>query len=585
MALTYKEGKPKVRPNIYQRYSTTDNYDEFSYDGTVGVVVNADWGDVEDVTIVRSTDQARKTFGTGGTTDVIEKAFLGGAVEVYVARLSSPEAAYATTTIEADTGRVFLQLKNPGNRDISIQIKPDLTVENRKNVTVLEDGEILETFSYRGGEGKDEIDEFVSMLGDSKFIDVVGTQRDTLKLKPQKGDETNPDTVEGVKAVVTTEDNKIIIDFKELAEGYTPAFQLKMGTAVVAFQEDRIKLSNEGNVYTIEFSEKAPYKAGYTLNTRVQKDDDKSYKTVVQTAITIEVDDLSEKDSVITPVATQDFTGGANPVITNESYSNAFTQLEKYRYNTLVVDTVNEDVVNLAAEFVNRLYENGRYTILVVGCPSDFSLYERIKRAQNFNNHNIVCVGSGYIATDGSAVDEALIASQIAGMIAYYPCNRAITAKKLNGSSRLITGYTTEDYERAIESGLLTLSLDDDNNVVVEAGITTLTDLEKGIDDKGWKKIKRTKTRNELFLRVTRILNPIRSDVTPDDNGKAYVQALISGVIQEMAAENKLANEYQITITNEIDEPDSICFDIQVYDYDVIEKFYLHYIFTYRKVL
>lgn len=583
MALTYKKGEIKKRANIYQRFSTDDVYETGDLSGRVGLVVRSDWGDVDEVTILRSPDEALKAFGNGGTTDVIAKAFEGGAQELYVARLKGDGAENATAVIESETGTIKLRLKSPGEREIAIQLKPDLKVEDRRNFAVLENGTVIESFNYRTAEGDNEINQLVEVIGQSEIIEVESVERVDMKLLPKKQSETNPDTVEGVKAEVSTEDNKVIINFSELSEDYDVSFQLKMGTVLVAFQEDRIKLTNEGNTYTISFSEKAPYKAAYTLLTRVQKKDDKSYKTVVNTVFNLEVEDLSGTPSVIEPFATLDFTGGTSGTVTVESYADALAKLEKYRFTTFAADSVDEKVVALVREFVNNLYENGRYTITVIGTPAELELDEKIEIAKDLNNRNVVAVGSGYIGADGAPVDEAVFAAQIAGLIASTPSNTAITATAFKDSKGLINSYTNKEYEDAIDGGLLTLSLNENNEPAIEAGITTLTDLEEGIEDKGWMKIKRVRVRNEMFDRITLALAPKRSKLTPNDNGRSFALATITNVLDELVSENKIAGNYQVTITDENTEPDSVSYMIAAYDYDALEKFYLHYKFRYRE--
>ena len=59
--------------------------------------------------------------------------------------------------------------------------------------------------------------------------------------------------------------------------------------------------------------------------------------------------------------------------------------------------------------------------------------------------------------------------------------------------------FTGTQYEEAIKNGLVLLSRSADGLVWFDSGVTTLVTLDES-QDAGWKKLKRTKVRNELML-------------------------------------------------------------------------------------
>lgn len=585
MALTYNKGEVKTRSNIYQRFETGDVATAQAVDGNVGVVIRSTWGDVDRATKLTSPNQIKEAFGDGGTTDILNQIFSAGATTVYVARLDGEDGKAGSATIVGEGGTVELELKNIGSRNIRLQIKPDITVENRQIVNILnEDGEILETYHYATGEGEDEIDNFVECIASSSVVTVTKVNKDARKLSPSKTTDTaGTDTDTGVSAKVTNNENRLDVVFTGLGDTYEPAIRLKsQNGAILAFSEKSIQLVEDGDKLSIIFTPNAPANGTFTLEIRVKEKSSGTYKTIQNSSFTVAVEDLTDKNTVIPSVATLEFEGGVDPTITNLSYSNAFEKLDRYRFNTLCLDTVTESVVDLAVDFTQRLYENGRYTILIAGTPSSNTLQDSINKAKAINKRNVVLVDRGYINASGVAIDEAMVAAQIAGLVAATSSTVSNTGDVLDGSVSLIRSYSNDEYEDAISGGLLTLSLNDNDQVVIESAITTLTELEDGIEDKGWMKIKRSKVRNEMFSRITQALAGKGPKTPPDDNGEGYIRGLILDVLKEMAAERKIAPNYTVIPTEEIDEPDSISYQLQVYDYDTLEKIYLDYVFSYR---
>lgn len=287
--------------------------------------------------------------------------------------------------------------------------------------------------------------------------------------------------------------------------------------------------------------------------------------------------------SVVQEVAALYLTGGSNGTVDVNTYSEGLVKLGKYRVNTIAVDSTDSDVQILAQEFVNNQNDAGKFCILVLGLDPELDIISGMEQAWDIDDRYVVLVGNGYFDAKGRHFNGFLMAAQIAGMIAAYPTNQSITHKIIQNAVKLDETYTNEEYEDCLTNGLLMLSLDELDNIVVDCGINTLHTLVYGIDDAGWKKIKRVKTRLEIYWRVTIALTPCIGNIVNDPAGRGDVLSRITTVLENMFNENKIADDYEVVETDEITGPDSISYDIRVYDYDMLEKYYLHYIFRYQK--
>lgn len=592
MSLTYKKGVPEVRKGIYRTFSTDDVETLPSIERRVGVVFQADWGDVEDVTVLNTLDEAKQKFGTEYTTGLLEKVFLGAANDdttpiIYGLRLTGEGAKNATAKISA-SAMVQAVTLTKGTE------KPGTAVESADATFAFESNKITVTFSNvpEGATPSVRIKGQVGILG---FIpgrledtELSGGKKHIITYS--KGAPINGEMT--IEACIT-QDKKINVI---KSHTYTCAQgdqekQLTLPLELAYPGEKKISMQikqdlKHDDLKFINILENGEILENFEFYAGEEENEIDNFRRVIADSKYIRLTSLPEDEftlSTVDEVASIDFTGGKNPVITNASYSNAFEILEKYRFTTLALDTYDQDIKSMAVDYVNQLYENGRYVILSLGSDPRATLSELIKEATGYNDRNVVLVGPGYYNNNDERVEGYELAGQVAGMIASYPSNRAITNKELTSSVKLVKGFTHEDYKRAIQGGVVTLSINELDQIVIENGNTTLVNPKKGIEDKGWKKIKRTKTRNEIFYDIDIELAPYIADVTPDDDGAYFVIGLISNVLNNKVADKKIAPDYAINLTTEIQEPDSFSYEIVVYDYDSLEKIYLHYKFRYAQ--
>lgn len=281
-------------------------------------------------------------------------------------------------------------------------------------------------------------------------------------------------------------------------------------------------------------------------------------------------------------VGQTDFVVGTNPSITNENYSNAFTLLEPYIFNTICIDTESVAVHTLLTAYIQKIYQNG--TILpfaVIAENTSVPFETRLAHARAINSYNVVYVGGGAVDTLGQPLEGIRAAARIAGMVASTPSNQSLTHKVVSGMTDVLEMLTNSQYEQTIDAGMLTFSTSSAGNVWIESAVTTLN-MPQGEDDEGWKKIKRTKIRKELMNRASATVEPLIGNINNDDDGRATVLIAIGKLLQLMFVEGKLLEGGSIEVDKDnLPEGDSAWFNIYADDIDSLEKMYFVYKFRY----
>ena len=278
--------------------------------------------------------------------------------------------------------------------------------------------------------------------------------------------------------------------------------------------------------------------------------------------------------------------GGANPSVTNEDYSKAFAALEPYFYNTIALDV--DDDENMTLSLLLQSYKKGaaqlgKYGIAVVGQKTSVAFDTRCAKARTFNDEKVAYLGGGWIS--GNEVKDGVLAiCHTAGVIASTPSNQGITHSVITGATDLCEALTYSQYVQAIESGMLMVAMSPDGSIWYDSGVNTLIEPETGTQDEGWKKIRRTKVRHELYDRLDRALAPKVGRVSADSDGVADIVQTGQRVLDAMAAEGKLMAG--AVFCEDPENPytgDSAWFLVQCDDIDSLEKIYLHYQFRYSQ--
>lgn len=285
-------------------------------------------------------------------------------------------------------------------------------------------------------------------------------------------------------------------------------------------------------------------------------------------------------------VASGALTGGANPNVTNEDYSKAFAAFEPYYYNAIALDVDDDENMTLSLllqAYKENAYKLGKNGYGVVGEKTTVAFETRCAHSKAFNDKKVAYLGGGYMAGTESK-DGVMAICYAAGVIASTPSNQGITHVVVKGATDLCEVLTYSQYEQAIESGMLMLSMAPDGSIWFDSGINTLVAPENGVQDAGWKKIRRTKVRFELFDRLDRALSPKIGRVSADTDGVADIVQTGQRVVDAMVSEGKLMEGavFCEDPTNPL-TGDSAWFLVQVDDIDSLEKIYMHYQFRYSQ--
>lgn len=471
----YKAGEQKIRPGIYQRYST--NKGEFvaaADDGTCAIPIKSAWGPLNTVTAVTNTADLYKLFGEGdyspaNTVPAAAKMFEGGASRVYVYRLGTGGTQSSFSLKVNDEDAVTVRAKYPGDYDLAVSLQAKLGSTDTKEFKVYHSDALLETFSFTAD----------------------GTTE-----------------VAGICAAV---------------------------------------------------------KSAY-----------------------VELSGVGEVEGALTAVAAVagSLTGGSDPTVTTADYSSAYAALEPYYYNVIALDSDDDSSMSrslLLASYLATAHEAGKLGVAVIGEKSSVDFSTRCQHAQIFDDEKIVFLGNGYINSSGEKIEGALAACYTAGLIAATPTNQGIVHAVIDGAVNATETLTNTQYETAILSGMLMLSVSATGEVWYDSGVNTLTNLGEN-QDAGWKKIRRTKTRMEIFHRLDVQLAPKVGKLNTDSDGVGDVIQSAQRVLDTMVAEKKLYPGASFTLDPIMGfSGDSAWFLIDAVDIDSLEKIYLHYRFPYSQ--
>ncbi len=272
--------------------------------------------------------------------------------------------------------------------------------------------------------------------------------------------------------------------------------------------------------------------------------------------------------------------GGTVPDVTTADYGDALSLLEAASWNTLCVDTTDAAVHALVHEFMDRIYESGKYGLCTLTEAATIPLSTRLANAAAFNDEKVTYLLNGALDSAGQPVDRVLSAARVAGIIASTPSNRSVTHEKISGYGEPDEALTSAQIGQAILGGCLVLTTSSGGDVWIESGVNTLTNPGPDQDD-GWKKIRRARARFELIERIHAATEGLIGKVNNDANGRATFIAAANGVGMEMIGEGKLAVCRIYDDPSYLPSGDSAWFVVEVQDPDSLEKIYLTYRFQF----
>lgn len=273
-------------------------------------------------------------------------------------------------------------------------------------------------------------------------------------------------------------------------------------------------------------------------------------------------------------------TGGSDPSVTGDGYVEGFYALEPYFYNVICCDTVADGVANLLHEYIDEAVKIGKFPIGVFGADVTKPFNERKAKAAAFNDEQAAFVGNVYTDMNGKAATPVMAVARLAGAIASTPSNKSIVHRAIKNASDVPEKFTNAQYEEAILSGMILFSKSSDGQIWFDSGVTTLVNPEEN-QDAGWKKLKRTKVRNELMHRLDVMMEKKIGKINCDNDGIADVLQAGMGLLKDMAGEKKIMDGGTFVLDEENPKTsDSAWFIVEADDIDTMEKIYLHYRFS-----
>jgi len=293
----------------------------------------------------------------------------------------------------------------------------------------------------------------------------------------------------------------------------------------------------------------------------------------------------TQNATALTPVTQAAIIPGTDPTVNTAAYTAAYEVLESYRWNVLSIDTNDTAIHMMTQMYLNRIFLSGKLVMGTIGelatGTSGVSYDDRLTHASAYNDYQIVYVGNGYVDMTGTICEGWLAAARVAGMIAGTPSNQAVTRLPVQNAIQITEHLTNWQIEDALKGGMFVFTTSSADTVWIEQGINTLV-LPDGNQDEGWKKIKRTKIRFELFDRIKRTIDPLIGRIDNDDDGRMTIIQLVNGVCNDMIGEKKLLpGARSIIDPNNTPRGDSAWFLILPDDVDSLEKAYLGFGFRF----
>lgn len=289
---------------------------------------------------------------------------------------------------------------------------------------------------------------------------------------------------------------------------------------------------------------------------------------------------LAAGDGSLATVTQQALTGGTDPTVTGEDYSNALNAIETQDFQVLVVDSEDPSVHSTVESYVDRVRDDGKRIMAVVGEPTSIPFSVRLLNSKAFNNAAVVYVGNGFKTSYGATLEGYKAAARVAGIIAGSPITKSFTHEVIPDATEIVGALINSEIEQAINAGMLVFTYNSRKQVQIEYGITTLINPAPD-QDAGWKKIRRVRTRDALIDRIVAEWDLLVGKVNNSPDGRSILMAAAQGVINRLINEGALLDG---TIYEDPANPpagDSAWFVIEVDDLDSAEKLYLTFGFRF----
>jgi len=285
-------------------------------------------------------------------------------------------------------------------------------------------------------------------------------------------------------------------------------------------------------------------------------------------------------EGTLAVVAQAPFAGGEDPTVTGEAYSAGLSAIEAVDWNVLCVDTDDAVTHAVVQAYIDRVRNEGKRVLAVVGEPASVELSTRFANARGFNGPAIIYVANGFIDAAGNDLDGYKAAARVAGMVAAAQITDSLTHAVVRGATGIEGALTNAEIEQAIESGALVFTMSAKKQVHIESGITTFVTPTADMDA-GWKKIRRMRTRDNLIERIVATWDPIIGKINNNPDGRATLIAAAQGIINQMVGEGALIGGTFVEDPNNPPVGDSAWFVAAVDDIDSAERLYIEFGFQF----
>jgi len=289
---------------------------------------------------------------------------------------------------------------------------------------------------------------------------------------------------------------------------------------------------------------------------------------------------IADGSGILATVTQQPLTGGQDPTVNGESYSVGLSAIEAIDWNVLAVDTDDTATHTLAQAYIDRVRNEGKRVLGVVGEPTSVPLATRLTNARAFNDPAIIYIANGFKGSDGVTREGYKAAARVAGMVASAQITESLTHYVVRGAAELVGALTNAEIEQAINSGALVFTMSAQKQVHIEYGINTFITVTADMDA-GWKKIRRVRTRDNLMDRIAATWDPLIGKINNSPDGRATLIAAAQGIINRMIAEGALLQGSIFEDPNNPSVGDSAWFVVQVDDLDSAEKVYITFQFRF----
>ena len=289
---------------------------------------------------------------------------------------------------------------------------------------------------------------------------------------------------------------------------------------------------------------------------------------------------LAAGNGTLADLAQAAFTAGTNPTVNASAYSDGFLAAEPETWDVLVTDSNDPAIHALMQTYIQRLYQEGAYPMMVIGEPKSITFATRLTHAAAYNDEKVIYVCNSWINTADVVYEGWRAAARIAGMVCHCPANQSLTHSTITAAAQLNEVLTNAQIKQALRSGCMVFTLNKSKQVWIERAINTLITLTQN-QDAGWKKIRRVKERFEVMRRIDETLDPMIGKVDNDEDGRASVIAAAQRVCDAMIGEKKLLAGTVYEDEANPPQGDSAWFIVAIDDLDSIEYIYLKYTFRF----